>query len=184
MNTSPRSWRRRAADRDETGQERRARLTEQLPPWRLWRGRRRARKTTANPFPRGTAGWERPRSGGEDGDAHRHPPRCRSRHAEMGGRSQPRPRWPDRHRRSGGRGATASSPATCGTGGVHTGRRFPCTSTPMWDVHARIGIGSVKNASKSRLRHPQRSGTMGCCEPRPEPSSPLRAPLSYELRFL
>ena len=40
----------------------------------------------SNTLPGGTAGWERPRSGGEDGDAHRHPPRCRSRHAEMGGR--------------------------------------------------------------------------------------------------
>ena len=102
-------------------------------------------------LPGGTAGWERPRSGGEDGDAHRHPPRCRSRHAEMGGRSQPRPRWPDRHRRSGGRGATASAPATCGIGVVHTGTRFPCTSTPTWDVHARIGIGTPRPAVKTGL---------------------------------
>ena len=52
--------------------------------------------------------------GGEDGDAHRDSPRRRSGHAEMGGRSQPRPRRPDRHRRSGHRGATASTATTCG----------------------------------------------------------------------
>ena len=31
------------------------------------------------------------------------------------------------------------------TGGVHTGTGFPCTSTPTWDVHPRIGIGNVEN---------------------------------------
>ena len=63
-------------------------------------------------LPVGTGGWERPRSGGEDGAVRLHPPRCRSRHAEMGGRSQPRPGRPDRQRRSGSRGATAGAPAT------------------------------------------------------------------------
>ena len=41
-----------------------------------------------------------------------HPPRRRSRHAEMGGRSHPRPRSADQHRRSAGRGATEGAPAT------------------------------------------------------------------------
>ena len=43
-----------------------------------------ASKRRSAPFRYGLLAWERPRSGGEDGDAHRHPPRCRSRHAEMG----------------------------------------------------------------------------------------------------
>ena len=102
----------------------------------------RARSHRTDNLPVGTASWERPRSGGEDGDAHRHPSRCRSRHAEMGGRSHPRPRSADRHPRSAGRGTTESAPATCGTGGVHAGTRFPCTRTPMWHVHSRCSTGT------------------------------------------
>ena len=62
---------------------------------------------------------ERPRSGGEDGDVHRHPARCRSRHAEMGGLSPI-------HGLDGRIGVGAplavvqpQAPATCGTGRVH-----------------------------------------------------------------
>ena len=36
-----------------------------------------------------------------------------------GGRSLHRPQAPDRHRRSGGRGATARHPATYGSAGTH-----------------------------------------------------------------
>ena len=48
-----------------------------------------------------------------------------------GGRSRPRPQVPDRHRRSGGRGATARRPATCASAGAHMEAAFSCTSTPM-----------------------------------------------------
>ena len=99
-------------------------------------------------LPGRTVGWERPRSGGADGDVHRHPARCRSRHTEMGGRSQPRPRWPDRHRRSGGRGTTASAPATYGTGGVSIADAISCPAPPeapctLVDRH-RYGRPAVK----------------------------------------
>ncbi len=88
-----------------------------------------ASKRRSTPFRDGLlAGSDR--SGGADGDVHRHPARCRSRHAEAGGRSQPRPRWPDRHRRSGGRGTTASAPATYGTGGVSIADAISCPATP------------------------------------------------------
>ena len=104
----------------------------------------RARRGSPWPSRTGPLDWEGPRSGGEDGDAHLQPPRCRSRHAGMGGPSHPRPRSADRHRRSAGRGATASRPATWVIGGAHPTTRFPCTGTPTWDVHARIGIGRVE----------------------------------------
>ena len=109
---------------------------------------RRRPDAALDTLPRRTVGWERPRSGGADGDVHRHPSRCRSRHAEMGGRSQPRPRWPDRHRRSGGRGTTASAPATYGTGGVSIADAISCPATPeapctLVDRH-RYGRPAVK----------------------------------------
>ncbi len=47
-----------------------------------------------------------------------------------GGRSQPRLRRPDRHRRSGGRGATAIATATCGTGGEYIEDPISCPATP------------------------------------------------------
>ena len=50
---------------------------------------------------------------------------------ERGGSLPPRPHPPERHRRSCGRGATATPPATCGIGGAHIGMAMPCTSTPM-----------------------------------------------------
>ena len=50
---------------------------------------------------------------------------------ERGGSLPPRPDPPERHRRSCGRGATATPPATCGIGGAHIGMAMPCTSTPM-----------------------------------------------------
>ena len=55
--------------------------------------------------------------------------RCRSRHAEMGGRSQPRPRSADRHRRSAGRGATARAPATWTTDAVSVRPAISCPAT-------------------------------------------------------
>ena len=51
--------------------------------------------------------------------------------SRRGGRSRPRPQAPDRHRRSCGRGATATPPATCGTAGAHMEAAFSCTCTPM-----------------------------------------------------
>ena len=48
----------------------------------------------------------------------------------MGGRSQPRPRSADRHRRSAGRGATASAPATYGIGDVPIAGAISCPATP------------------------------------------------------
>ena len=58
------------------------------------------------------------------------PPRCRTRH-RGGGSLPPRPHPPERHRRSGGRGATATQPTTCGTASAHMEAAFSCTSTPM-----------------------------------------------------
>ena len=56
----------------------------------------------------------------------------------MGGRFLPRPHAPERRRRSGGRGATAMQPATCGSAGVHMKSVFSCTCTPLSDVHSPI----------------------------------------------
>ncbi len=81
-------------------------------------------------FRYGLVGWERPRSGGEDGAVRLHPPRCRLRHAEMGGRSQPRTRSVDRHPCSAGRGATASVPATSMAGAMSGRTAIPCPGTP------------------------------------------------------
>ncbi len=111
-------------------------------------------EATLDTLPGRTVGWERPRSGGADGDVHRHPARCPSRHASMGGRSQPRPRWPDRHRRSGGRGTTASAPATYGTGGVYIADAISCPATPeapctLVDRH-RYGRPAVKTGPPDR----------------------------------
>ena len=87
--------------------------------WCRWRSPRsgltiRDSSRTGSPlaFPRGIdgpgatlgEGWQRTSQ----------PSPCRMRHAEYGDRSRPRPQAPVRHRRSLGRGATASTPATCG----------------------------------------------------------------------
>ena len=126
----PRSWRRRAAERNETGREHHAPLTGRPDALAASRDLRRARTTAAQRLPRkGTAGWERPRSGGGDGAVRPHPPRCRLRHAEMGGLSQPRPRSADLHRRSAGRGATESAPAAYGTGGMYIAGAISCPAT-------------------------------------------------------
>ena len=66
---------------------------------------------------------------------------------ETPGRSQPRPRRPDRHRRSGDRHTTARRPAKCGTGGapivradsVHMDPDVPCTLT---DRHRPRRLGT------------------------------------------
>ena len=47
-----------------------------------------------------------------------------------GGSLPPRPDPPERHRRSGGRGATARRPTTCAGDDVPIGRAFSCPSTP------------------------------------------------------
>ena len=59
-------------------------------------------------LPAGTDGPERPLRGGCPGCAHPNPPRCPHWASKPGGRSHPRPRSADRHRRSAGRDATAS----------------------------------------------------------------------------
>ena len=76
---------------------------------------------------------------GRHGRAHANPPRCRSRHPQRGGRSQQRPRAPDRRRRSCGRGATARQPAIYGIAGAHMELASRCTCTPLSDVHSPIG---------------------------------------------
>ena len=70
------------------------------------------------------------RSGGGDGAVRLHPPWRQSRFAEMGGHSQPRPRSADWRRRSAGRGATASAPATWTTGAVSGRTASSCPATP------------------------------------------------------
>ena len=106
-----------------------------------------ASKRLSTPFRDGLLAGSDPVAEGGWG-VHRHPVRCRSRHASMGGRSQPRPRWPDRHRRSGGRGTTASAPATYGTGGVSIADAISCPATleapcTLVDRH-RYGRPAVK----------------------------------------
>ena len=111
--------------------------------------------------PRGATGaptdapaqWVPPR-GGWHGRAHAGPPRCRSRHAETGGRSHPRPQAPDRHRRSSGRRATARRPATYGSAVAHRESGFPCTCTPLSDARVRIGIDPRHSRSRSTFREP------------------------------
>ena len=71
-----------------------------------------------------------------------------------GGRSHPRPQAPDRHRRSGGRRATARRPATYGSAVAHRESGFPCTCTPLSDVRARIGIDPRHSRSRSAFREP------------------------------
>ncbi len=70
--------------------------------------------STVVALPVGTAGLGATPEGGWDGRVHPNPPRCLHGASKQGGRSQPRPRRPDRHRRSGGRGATASTATTSG----------------------------------------------------------------------
>ena len=94
----------------------------------------------------------------------------------MGGRSQPRPRRPDRHRRSGGRGATAGTPATCGIGVVHAGTWPPCTSTPKFHVHSRIGIGTGLRRSKRVSRKPGRTRHRGAVDHRAKGAARKRQP--------
>ncbi len=92
---------------------------------------RRLLEAALGTLPVRTAGWERPRSDGEDGAVRLRPPRCRLRHAEMGGRSQPRPTNADRHRRSAGRVATAGAPAVCNIQAiVRAERRFLVRTPP------------------------------------------------------
>ena len=69
-----------------------------------------------------------------------------------GGRSHPQPQAPDRHRRSGGRRATARRPATYGSAVAHGESGFPCTCTPLFDVRARIGIDPRHYRSRSAFR--------------------------------
>ena len=57
--------------------------------------------TSSTAFLQGLMERERCPGGGWNGRAQVDPPRCRSRHAEFGGRSRPRPQAPDQHRRSG-----------------------------------------------------------------------------------
>ena len=80
-------------------------------------------------LPGRTARWERPRSGGEDGAVRLHPPRRQSRHAEMGGRSQPPPENADWRRRSFGRDAIARAPVTCTVGAVSGRTAISCPAT-------------------------------------------------------
>ena len=82
------------------------------------------------PLPGRIAGRERPRRGGWHGRAHATFPDAVPG-IPKGGSLPPRPHPPERHRRSGGRGATATRPATCGTAGAHMEAVFSCTCTPM-----------------------------------------------------
>ncbi len=64
----------------------------------------------------------------------------------MGGRSHPRPRNADRHRRSAGRGATASAQATWGGGGVSHRRR------DFVSGHPQSAMGTRGSASGAPIR--------------------------------
>ena len=61
----------------------------------------------------------------------------------MGGHSHPRPRSADRHRRSAGRGATASAPAAWTAGAVSGRTAISCPATPK-----------VNRTRRNRHRHP------------------------------
>ncbi len=80
-------------------------------------------------LPDGSLAGSTPRRPGGDGAVRLHPPRCRLRHAEMGGRSQPRPRSADRHRRPADRNLTAYASATCMTEAVSGRTAISCPAT-------------------------------------------------------
>ena len=67
-----------------------------------------------------------------------HARRARSMGLVEGGRSRPPPLSPDRHGRRHGRAGTATKPTTYGSAAVHVEKRFPCTWTPLSDVHFPI----------------------------------------------
>ena len=89
--------------------------------------------------------------------------------SRRGGRSRPRPQAPERRRRSCGRGATATPPATCGIGGAHIGMAMPCTSTPMSMCTRGTPPTPAVRGSRSALGEPTqgRFSGMGVGEGRP-----------------
>ena len=88
---------------------------------------------------------------------------------ERGGSLPPRPHPPERHRRSCGRGATATPPATCGIGGAHIGMAMPCTSTPMSMCTRGTPPTPADRRSRSAPRKPARTP---CREPVDRRSGP------------
>ena len=103
-------------------------------------------------LPAGIHGRERPPGGGWHGRAHAHPPRCRSRHPERGGRSHLRPKAPERRRRSSGRAITVRQAAVYGSAGAHMELAFRCTCTPLSDVHSPISTHPSRSAFMTSLR--------------------------------
>ena len=79
-----------------------------------------------------------------------------------GGSLPPRLHPPERHRRSGGRGATATRPATCGTAGAHMEAAFSCTCTPMSMCTRGTPPTPADRRSRSAPRKPARAP---CREP-------------------
>ena len=74
----------------------------------------------------------------------------------------PRPHPLERHRRSGGRGATATRPATCASAGAHMEAAFSCTCTPMSMCTRRTPPTPADRRSRSAPRKPARAP---CREP-------------------
>ena len=86
-----------------------------------------------------------------------------------GGSLPPRPHPLERHRRSGGRGATATPPATCGIVGAHIEMAMPYTSTPM----SMCTRGTPPTPAVRRSRSaPWKSARTPCREPVDRRSGP------------
>ena len=88
-----------------------------------------APKWRSPPLPGRIAGQGATRRGGRHGAVHVDPSRCRTGQPRGTGRSRPRPGAPERHRRSGGRGATASALATCTARAVSGRTATACPDT-------------------------------------------------------
>ena len=106
---------------------------------------------------------------------------------EKGGSLRSRPQAPERHRRSGGRGATAKQPATCGTPGAHMEAAFSCTCMPM----SMCTRGTPPTPADRRSRSaPPKTARAPCPEPvdrrsgprGPEPVLQLDDPLEAALQ--
>ena len=112
--------------------------------------RRRARSGSPLAFPHGIAG-----PGATPGrvgwPCTSQPSPWRVRLAEHRGRSRQRAQAPARHRRPGGCGTTATTPATCGIVVVSRPSAFLVHNDPDVDVHFRIGNGPRPRAVESRL---------------------------------
>ena len=123
-------------------------------------------------FPQGIAGPERPlREGGMEVHIPTLPDATPG--IEKGGSLRPRPPFPARRSRPGGRGATQIRTTTCEVEDMHVRIAFQRTCTPNSHVRFRIGIRPPPHgAFKSR---PQRDGSNTTTDPSSRREAPEAA---------